>query len=144
MITWILGIILLVYVLFKRFSKDGRVEGYPLGMPRGTIRAIITIMIVLFPFTYIIWDAPIKSEIVNTVFILVAFYFEARKGKDNRLKIIADIKNPEKAIDKKKKINRFICPKYIFRVNKHINRYFSDRYLILYWDILSNDRSNLV
>ena len=118
MITWILGIILLVYVLFKRFSKDGRVEGYPLGMPRGTIRAIITIMIVLFPFTYIIWDVPIKSEIVNTVFILVAFYFEARKGEDNRLKIIADIKNPEKAIDKKKKtIKPLYLPKYTVRIS---------------------------
>ena len=96
MITWIIGSFILVYVLYKRFSKDGRIEGYPLGMPRGTVRAIITLMIVLFPFTYIIWDTEIKSEIVYTVFILVAFYFEARKGEDNRLKIIAEIKNPEK------------------------------------------------
>ena len=88
MITWILGIALIIFVLIKRFGKDGRVEGYPLGMPRGTVRAIITLMVVSFPFTYIIANSQIPSEIVNTIFILVAFYFEARKGEDNRLKII--------------------------------------------------------
>ena len=118
MITWILGIILLVYVLFKRFSKDGRVEGYPLGMPRGTVRAIITVMIVLFPFTYIFWNTQIPSEVVNTIFILVAFYFEARKGGDNRLKIIAEIKNPEKATEEKRKsIKPLYLPKYTVRIS---------------------------
>jgi hypothetical protein len=34
MITWILGIALIIFVLIKRFGKDGRVEGYPLGMPQ--------------------------------------------------------------------------------------------------------------
>jgi len=91
MITWILGIFLLAYVFYKRFSKDGRVEGYPLGLPRGTVRAIITLMIVLFPFTYIINDTQIPSEVINAIFILVAFYYEARKGEDDRLKIIADV-----------------------------------------------------
>jgi len=118
MITWIFGIFLLVFVLYKRFSKDGRIEGYPLGMPRGTVRALITLMIVLFPFTYIILDAQIKSEIVNTVFILVAFYFEARKGEDNRLKVIAEIKNPEKAAEEKRKtIKPLYLPKYTVRIS---------------------------
>ena len=118
MITWILGIFILVYVLYKRFSKDGRVEGYPLGMPRGTVRAIITLMIVLFPFTYIIWNQQIPSEIVNTIFILVAFYFEARKGEDNLLKIIAEIKNPEKAVEEKRKtIRPLYLPKYTVRIS---------------------------
>ena len=118
MITWILGIILLVYVLYKRFSKDGRIEGYPLGMPRGTVRAIITLMIVLFPFTYIIWPSQIPSEVVNTIFILVAFYFEARKGEDNRLKFIAEIKNPEKAAEEKRQIIKpLYLPKYTVRIS---------------------------
>ena len=118
MITWILGVFILVYVLYKRFSKDGRVEGYPLGMPRGTVRAIITLMIVLFPFTYIIWNQQIPSEIVNTIFILVAFYFEARKGEDNRLKFIAEIKNPEKAAEEKRKtIKPLYLPKYTVRIS---------------------------
>lgn len=118
MITWILGAFLLVFVLYKRFSKDGRIEGYPLGMPRGTVRAIITLMIVLFPFTYIIWDTEIKSEIVYTVFILVAFYFEARKGEDNRLKIIAEIKDPEKMAEEKRRVVRpLYLPKYTVRIS---------------------------
>lgn len=118
MITWIIGSFILVYVLYKRFSKDGRIEGYPLGMPRGTVRAIITLMIVLFPFTYIIWDTEIKSEIVYTVFILVAFYFEARKGEDNRLKLIAEIKDPEKMSEEKRKVVRpLYLPKYSVRIS---------------------------
>lgn len=118
MITWILGIFILVYVLYKRFSKDGRIEGYPLGMPRGTVRAIITLMIVLFPFTYIFWNRPIPSEVVNTIFILVAFYFEARKGEDNRLKFIAEIINPEKVVEEKRKtIKPLYLPKYTVRIS---------------------------
>jgi hypothetical protein len=117
MITWILGIFILVYVLYKRFSKDGRVEGYPLGMPRGTVRAIITVMIVLFPFTYIIWNTQIPSEVVNTIFILVAFYFEARKGEDNRLKFITEIKNPEKVAEERKTIKPLYLPKYTVRIS---------------------------
>ena len=81
MITWILGIALIIFVLIRRFGKDGRIEGYPLGMPRGTVRAIITLMIVLFPFTYIIWPAQIPSEVVNTIFILVAFYMKRERVK---------------------------------------------------------------
>ncbi|MBY8988140.1 MAG: hypothetical protein KGD61_06765 [Candidatus Lokiarchaeota archaeon] len=118
MITWILGTFILVFVLYKRFIKDGRVDGYPLGMPRGTVRAIITLMIVLFPFTYILWDAQIPSEVVNTIFLLVAFYFEARKGEDNRLKFIAEIKNPEKAVEEKRKtIKPLYLPKYTVRIS---------------------------
>lgn len=118
MITWILGAFLLVYVLVKRFSKDGRVEGYPLGMPRGTVRAIITLMIVLFPFNYIFDDTQIPSEIVNTIFILVAFYFEARKGEDNRLKWISEIKNLDKATEEKKKtIKPLYLPKFTVRLS---------------------------
>jgi hypothetical protein len=118
MITWIIGSFILVYVLYKRFSKDGRVEGYPLGMPRGTIRAIITLMIVLFPFNYIIWPSQIPSEVINTIFILVAFYFEARKGEDYTLKIIAEVQNPEKAVEEKRKtILPLYLPKYSVRIS---------------------------
>ncbi|MHA1318890.1 MAG: hypothetical protein ACTSQ1_03650 [Promethearchaeota archaeon] len=118
MITWILGIALLIFVLIRRFGKDGRVEGYPLGMPRGTVRAIITIMVVSFPFTYIFYNAQIPSEVVNTIFILVAFYFEARKGSDSRLKIIEGIKNPEKVSEEKRKTKKpLYLPRYTVRVS---------------------------
>ena len=118
MITWILGIALIIFVLIKRFGKDGRVESYPLGMPRGTIRAIITIMVVSFPFTYIFANAQIPSEVVNTIFILVAFYFESRKGEDNRLKIIEEIKNPEKVSEEKRKTKKpLYLPRYTVRIS---------------------------
>lgn len=53
MITWILGGIILFWILLNRFSQDGKIKGQPLGMPRGTVRALITIMIVAFPFGYL-------------------------------------------------------------------------------------------
>jgi len=117
MITWILGIALIIFVLIKRFGKDGRVEGYPLGMPRGTVRAIITLMVVSFPFTYIIANSQIPSEIVNTIFILVAFYFEARKGEDNRLKIIEEVKDTKEVSEEKRKTKKpLYLPRYTVRI----------------------------
>ena len=117
MITWILGIALIIFVLIKRFGKDGRVEGYPLGMPRGTVRAIITLMVVSFPFTYIITNSQIPSEIVNTIFILVAFYFEARKGEDNRLKIIEEVKDTKEIFEEKRKTKKpLYLPRYTVRI----------------------------
>lgn len=118
MITWIIGTVLITFVIFKRFAKDGRVEGYPLGMPRGTVRAIITIMIVLFPFMYIIDNTQIPSAIINAIFLLVAFYYEARKSEDSRLKFIAEIISPEKAAEEKKKdIKPLYLPKYSVRIS---------------------------
>ena len=118
MITWILGIALIIYVLINRFGKDGRVEGYPLGMPRGTVRALITLMVVSFPFTYIIANSQIPSEVVNTIFILVAFYFEARKGEDSRLKIIEEIKSPEKISEEKRLTKKpLYLPRYTVRIS---------------------------
>ena len=124
MITWILGIALIIFVLIKRFGKDGRVEGYPLGMPRGTVRAIITLMVVSFPFNYIpplnfiLNETQIPSEIINTIFILVAFYFEARKGDDNRIKIIEELKDPEKVSEEKRRTKKpLFLPRYTVRTS---------------------------
>jgi len=123
MITWILGIALIIFVLIKRFGKDGRVEGYPLGMPRGTVRAIITLMIVSFPFNYIppfnfiSGEIQIPSEIINTIFILVAFYFEARKGEDNRLKTIGEIIATSEISEEKRRTKKpLYLPKYTVRI----------------------------
>ncbi len=122
MITWILGIALIIFVLIKRFGKDGRVEGHPLGMPRGTVRAIITLMIVSFPFNYIppfnfiSNETQIPSEVINTIFILVAFYFEARKGEDSRLKVIGEIKDTKETSEEKRKTKKpLYLPKYTVR-----------------------------
>lgn len=116
MITWILGTILVIFVLVKRFCKDGRVEGYPLGMPRGTVRAIITLMVVSFPFTYLINNQDIPSAIINSIFILVAFYFEARKSEKDLLHLIKYVRNPQKEAQRDKNEKRpLYLPKYSVR-----------------------------
>ena len=95
MITWILGGIVLVWILANRVSQYGKVEGEPLGMPRGTVRAFITLLIVTFPFGYLLTGDPIPPLIINAIFIVVAFYFEARRsGHDKLRKIVNEIKNP--------------------------------------------------
>ena len=96
MITWILGILILIWCIIKRAREGGKVEGYPFGMPRGTVRALITLMVVAFPFNYILLSTIIPVEISNALFILAAFYFEARKGGPDRLNLIKEVKNPEK------------------------------------------------
>jgi hypothetical protein len=49
---------------------------------------------------------------------LVAFYFEARKGEDYTLKIIAEVKNPEKTAEEKRKIKYpLYLPKYSVRIS---------------------------
>jgi hypothetical protein len=119
MITWILGGILFVWILVNRFSQEGKIEGYPLGMPRGTVRAFITLMIVSFPFGYLINGIPIPSLIVNTIFVVVAFYFEARRSSHERLmQIVNEIKNSEQvSIDLRDEKKPLYLPKYTVRVS---------------------------
>ncbi|MFX1337975.1 MAG: hypothetical protein ACFFDK_05160 [Promethearchaeota archaeon] len=115
MITWILGSILIVWCLYKRFGKDGYVEGYPLGMPRGSVRALIAILVVAFPFSYLIVGQEIPSAITSAIFILVAFYFQTRKArKDLVLELIDDARYPEKP--KEKMIYPLYLPKYSVRI----------------------------
>ncbi len=117
MITWILGGFLLVWCLYNRFKERGRVEGEPLGMPRGTVRAFITILIVAFPFGYLIFGDEIPRYLVNAIFIVVAFYFEARRGGEEKLKqIVNAIKSPEKVeLDIRKEKKPLYLPKYTVR-----------------------------
>jgi len=65
-------------------------------MPRGTVRAIMTLMIVAFPFNYLLFVVTIPEEIFNALFILIAFYFEARKSGADKLKVIREVRKPEK------------------------------------------------
>ncbi len=107
MITWILGGILLIWILANRFSQNGKIDGEPLGMPRGTVRAFITLMIVSFPFGYLLRGEPIPPLIINAIFIVVAFYFEARRSSHERLmQIVNEVKNSEQvSIDLREKKN---------------------------------------
>ncbi|MFX0141121.1 MAG: hypothetical protein ACFFDN_46210, partial [Candidatus Hodarchaeota archaeon] len=82
MISWILFGIFSIWIIINRFREGGKVEGYPLSMPRGTVRALIAITIVAFPFGYIISGVEkIPPLIVNIIFVVVAFYFEARRSE---------------------------------------------------------------
>lgn len=119
MITWILGGILLVWILVNRFSQDGKIEGYPLGMPRGTVRALITLMIVTFPFGYLIYEQTIPSIIVNAIFIVVAFYFEARRSSREKLQqIVNEVKiSEEVSISLKNEKFPLYLPKYTVRIS---------------------------
>ena len=86
-------------------------------MPRGTVRALITIMIVSFPLGYLITQETIPPLIVNAIFIVVAFYFEARRSSHEKLKqIVNEVKNSEQVsinlIDSKKPL---YLPKYTVR-----------------------------
>jgi len=117
MISWILGTILIIWCVIRRFLKNGRVEEYPLGMPRGTVRAIITLMVVSFPFTYLMNGTEIEGQIINAIFILAAFYFEARTSENEEIEIAKEIKNPErhKQLKAKEKYPLYL-PKYSVRI----------------------------
>ena len=117
MITWILFAIFSIWILINRFSEGGKVEGQPLGMPRGTVRALITIMIVAFPFGYIMFELDIPGLIINIIFVVIAFYFEARRSEHERLKQIVDeIKSPDLVIeDLRKEKKPLYLPKYSVR-----------------------------
>lgn len=104
MISWILGGIIIIWIILKRFSQDGKVEGKPFGMPRGTVRALITLMIVAFPFNHLMFPAIFGNEIpgllINSIFIVVAFYFEARRGeKEKLLQIVKELKSGDLSIE---------------------------------------------
>lgn len=118
MITWIICIILVIWLIYSRTREDGKVEGYPLGMPRGSVRALITLLIVSFPFTYLINGQEIPGIITNAIFIVVAFYFEARKPTEDRLKsIIKEIKEPVAfEVEKQKEKKPLYLPKYTVRI----------------------------
>ena len=117
MISWILFAIFGTWVLINRFSEGGKIEDQPLGMPRGTVRALITIMLVSFPFGYIIFGGEIPGLIINVIFIVVAFYFEARRSEHEKLKEIVDeIKTSDLHIgDVIKEKKPLYLPKYSVR-----------------------------
>ncbi|MFW9990111.1 MAG: hypothetical protein ACFFC3_15815 [Candidatus Odinarchaeota archaeon] len=117
MISFILLLIFSTWVLINRFSEGGKVEGHPLGTPRGTIRALSTIMIVAFPLGNLLFSQPIDPLIVNVIFVVVAFYFEARRsGYEKMSDVIEEIKRPDLIIQEKEKQKYpLYLPKYSVR-----------------------------
>lgn len=119
MLTWILGIIFTIWIIIRRFSIEGKVEGEPLSLPRGTIRGLITLLIVSFPLNNLLLSKEVPPLIINGIFILVAFYFEARKGiKEKLIQIVKSIQHHDKIIEeKKKKYYPLYLPKYSVRIS---------------------------
>jgi hypothetical protein len=116
MISWILGSILFIWCLYKRFKTDERLEG-AFGFPKGTTRALIAIIVVAFPFNYLLTGKGIPSAIISAIFILVAFYFDSRKTKrEETVELIYETKFPEKA-EKEAKLKKYplYLPKYSVR-----------------------------
>jgi hypothetical protein len=118
MISYVLLVIFGTWVLINRFSEGGKVNGHPLGMPRGTVRALSTIMIVAFPIGYILDAKPVPPLIVNVIFVVVAFYFEARRSEREEIKEILDeAKRPDIIMeDPKKEKKPLYLPKYSVRI----------------------------
>lgn len=96
-------------------KEGGKVEDMPLGMPQGTVRALITIMIVAFPFSYLIFNVEVPSMILNAIFLLIAFYFESRRdGEEKIKKLVKKIQHPEEYVGKKEWKPLYL-PKYSVR-----------------------------
>ncbi|MFW9994872.1 MAG: hypothetical protein ACFFD4_22720 [Candidatus Odinarchaeota archaeon] len=53
---------------------------YPLGLPRGTIRATMTLLFCLTAFILIFLDKSVLHSLSTTIVITVSFYFGTRKG----------------------------------------------------------------
>jgi hypothetical protein len=117
-ISFVIFGVLLIWCLVWRFKENEKVEGEPLGMPRGTVRALITIMLVAFPFGYIISARDIDGLVVNVIFIAVAFYFEARRSEQEKLKqIVGELKSTDLVMrDVKKEKKPLYLPKYSVRI----------------------------
>lgn len=116
MISWIIGLILIFWILLNRFSERGYIKGEPLGMPRGTVRAFITIIIVAFPFSYLIAGIQIEGIIISSIFILVAFYSQSRKEESEKItQIVEELEHPENFKEKQK--YPLYLPKYSVRIS---------------------------
>ncbi len=106
-------------MIIKRSGKDGKIKGEPLGMPRGTIRALNTLLIVTIPFNYLLLGQEIPGMITNAIFILMAFYFQTRKsGKEKLKRIVKYVKNPE-LIDNEEELPKYplYLPKFTVRIS---------------------------
>jgi hypothetical protein len=76
-------------------------------MPEGSIRALLAIVIVGFPFTFFWRGEPVPSIVANLVFVVIAFYFEKRGQKSTVKEAIMQIS------EERKKISRDQLPLYL-------------------------------
>jgi len=71
-----------------------------LGMPEGTIRAWLAIVIVSMPFTFFWRSEPVPSMVVSMVFATIAFYFGKRIEKSSVQEAVMQISEGRKKISK--------------------------------------------
>jgi heme/copper-type cytochrome/quinol oxidase subunit 4 len=103
-------------------------------MPRGTVRGYITILIVAFPFNFLLVNKEIPGLIINVIFVAVAFYFETRRGQKELevRKVVHEVKNPIEVHNELKKQKKpLYLPKYTVRTILFIMLI-----IILVWNIL--------
>ena len=104
MITWILSGFLFLWIFAERVLKKKKIIGVPLGLPEGTVRACIALLIVTFPLNQLIMNQlfglifpiTIHEWFVNTLFVVVAFYFEARAYEKSIRQLLKEVKDPAK------------------------------------------------
>ena len=102
MITWILAVFLFLWILAERLIKKKKIIGVPLGLPEGTVRASIALLIVTFPLNQFIMNflfgnpLEIQKWFINTLFVVVAFYFEARAFEKSIPQLLKEVKDPAK------------------------------------------------
>lgn len=59
---------------------------YPLGLPRGTVRAIITLIFFFTCMWLLFNDQKVPETLGNTILILISFYFGIKKGTVDTIK----------------------------------------------------------
>jgi hypothetical protein len=107
MLSWILLIILTVWMLRQRVGQ-GKVDPTTgLGMPEGTIRAWLAIVIVSMPFTFFWRNEPVPSLVASMVFATIAFYFGKRIEKSSVQEAVMKIS------EERKKLSRDVLPLYL-------------------------------
>jgi small-conductance mechanosensitive channel len=94
MLAWILTIVLLVWLFHKRLGRSEIVKEAPLGLPEGTVRAFLAIIVVSLPLTFIWLNIKIPIIVSNIVFLVTAFYFEKRSQRQTAKEVAKDIQQP--------------------------------------------------
>ncbi len=114
MLSWILLILLTVWMLRNRVGQ-GKVDSTTgLGMPEGTIRAWLAIVIVSIPFTFFWRNEPVPSLVASMVFATIAFYFGKRIEKSSVQEAVMKI-SEERKKQTRDKLPMYL-PKYTVRI----------------------------
>ena len=95
---------MILWIFSERLLKKKKIVGAPLGLPEGTVRACIALLIVTFPLNQLImyqifqplFPITLQDWFMNTLFVVVAFYFEARAYEKSIRQLFKEIKDPAK------------------------------------------------